>query len=194
MASAELTGLLLAAGLGSRFGGGKLSAELDGAPLALHAARELAGQSKHLVAVCNPANTALNGALAALGYQTVENAKPARGLSSSLALGAAAARGDGLLVCLADMPLITSAHLAALRQAFDASDRQAIVATSCGETRSPPAIFPRAQWEALKTMTGDKGARELLQTGLAVEAEQAMLIDIDTQADLAEIRAKIDIR
>jgi molybdenum cofactor cytidylyltransferase len=191
MACAELTGLLLAAGLGSRFGGGKLAAELGGIPLALHAARTLAGEAKWLVAVCNPANAALNASIAALGYQIIENNEPEHGLSRSLALGAAVARGDGLLVCLADMPRVTAAHLAKLRLAFDASGWDAIIATSCEETRSPPALFPRAIWDQLATMTGDKGARDLLRTGVPVEADPDMLIDIDTQADLAEIRVKI---
>ncbi len=194
MACADLTGLLLAAGLGSRLGGGKLSAELEGIPLALHAARTLAGEAKWLVAVCNPSNTELNAALASLGYKIIENGEPERGLSGSLARGIAAAQGDGLLVCLADMPRVTSAHLDALRQAFDASDHQTIIATTCRETRSPPAIFPCAFWDELQATTEDKGARDLLRAGLAVEAEPAMLIDIDTPADLAEIRAKIRAR
>jgi molybdenum cofactor cytidylyltransferase len=180
MASADLTGLILAAGLGSRFGGGKLMAELDGMPLALHAARTLAREAKWLVAVCNPANTVINQAIAALGYQIVENDEPALGLSHSLALGVKVARGDGLLICLADMPRVTTAHLASLRQAFDAAGHQRIVATSCQKMRSPPVIFPCTSWS--------------LRTGVAVEADPDMLIDVDTQADLAEILTKTGAR
>jgi molybdenum cofactor cytidylyltransferase len=186
MGSADITGLLLAAGLGVRFGGNKLSAALNGLPLALHAAQTLAAHAGQLIAVCNPQNVDLNRAIADLGYAITLNDAPSLGLSRSLALGAAEAAGNGLLVCLADMPFVAPDHLAALLAAFAASKNKSIVATSCGDTRSPPAVFPRAVWPDLAVLVGDKGARDLLRTALSVEADPAILIDIDTQGDLTK--------
>ena len=53
----------------------------------------------------------------------------------------------------------------------------------------PPAIFPASLFPALSKTTGDHGARSLLQQGVAVFADEAMLADVDTVADLASLSA-----
>jgi molybdenum cofactor cytidylyltransferase len=85
-----------------------------------------------------------------------------------------------MLVCLADMPFVTAAHLAIL---IDAGGSQ-IIASAVGETRMPPALFPRGVWPTLATLSGDDGARALLRDATIIQGTPEMLVDIDTRADL----------
>ena len=177
---------VLAAGLSSRFGGDKLLHPFNGRPLAAHIADTLAGiDVGHRIAIC-PSDSAQRAALfAASGFEIVGNPYPDRGLAYSLALAAVRATelaADGLLVCLADMPNVTSAHLLALISVATDSE---IVATRAGNLRCPPAIFGRSSLPLLLGLSGDHGARQLLGTAALVKAAPEMVRDFDVAADFS---------
>jgi molybdenum cofactor cytidylyltransferase len=181
---ASIAGVLLAAGRGTRFGGNKLEAMLGKRMLGVHAAHNLAAMKcGWLFAVHDPAHDRLAAALTGKGFTLLDNHAPGAGLSHSLALAARAAMAtaaDVMLVCLADMPFVTTAHLAAL---VDAGGDH-VVASAIGEVRMPPALFPRAHWAALTNRLGDVGARHLLGNAIMIQGAAEMLADIDTRADL----------
>lgn len=188
----KIFAVLLAAGAGTRFGGKKLEADFNGAMLGTHAARMLAKLGfRWTFAVHHPAHDRLAAALAALGLTLVPNPDADRGLSSSLACALAAAEAteaDALLVLLADMPLVTAQHVAALIEARRANPN-AIIASESAGIPMPPAIFPRYRWSQLKEEgQGDTGARALLRDAMRVPADPATMIDIDTVADLERLR------
>lgn len=95
--------VILAAGTGSRFGGQKLLALLDGKPLIAHVVAAVA----HLpTVVVGPPELEPHIYPARL----VENLEPERGMTHSLRLANATIdANDALLVLLADMPYITRA-------------------------------------------------------------------------------------
>ncbi|WP_395817424.1 nucleotidyltransferase family protein [Devosia sp.] len=173
--------LVLAAGLSQRFGGDKLLAPLQGKPLAAHVAATVAGLDvSQRIAICST-RAERQAIFAAQGFEIIENGDPGRGMASSLALGAQRALGLGaerMLVCLADMPFVTAAHLLQL-MAADGN----VVATAAGGVRSPPAVFLREVFPALTLLTGDSGARHLLQAAAVVEATPAMVRDFDLPSD-----------
>jgi molybdenum cofactor cytidylyltransferase len=189
MASARIIGILLAAGSGSRFGGKKLDALLGGMMIGEHAARALAAcRCGWFAAVCGDDNSALAGMLDQLGFVTIVNANPEAGLSHSLVLGARQASqcdADAMLVCLGDMPFVTSDHLDRLIAAFASADGQACITSQYGQTRTPPAIFPKSRFPELMALAGDQGARLLLRDAIGVATDPLLLADIDTQDDLA---------
>ena len=192
MACADLACVLLAAGSGTRFGGNKLEARLDGEPIGLHAARTLAtlGFSWRF-AVHDPRHTTLAAGLSALGFTLIANEKPEAGQAHSLALGVAAASATparALLVALGDMPMVEALHLRALI-AQSAQHPDAVIASSAGMVRQPPALLPRSIWPQLLHGKGDQGARSWLQDAILVEASPAQLRDIDTLDDLAAIES-----
>lgn len=184
----ELAVILLAAGRSTRFGAeDKLLADLDGTPLALHAAATLArlGAGQR-IAVCHTADGALAQALAAMGFTVVVNAQPERGLSTSLACGITEAAGGtarAALVCLADMPLVSPAHIARLSARWDETTAP-VVASTNGEAAMPPAIFARALFADLQSGSGDRGGRALLRGAALVQASAEELADIDRPEDL----------
>jgi molybdenum cofactor cytidylyltransferase len=172
---------VLAAGLGTRFGGGKLEAPCAGKPLgrwALDAAEE-AGLGPGLVV------TGLGGASFAEGWTKVINPTPDAGLGSSLALAAQLALAGGrekLLVLLADMPLVTPAYL-----------RELAASPAPTATRQPdgragvPALLDRKLLRKAARLTGDRGAGSLLGEATLLDPPAGMLRDVDTPQDLAHV-------
>ncbi|OYU35356.1 NTP transferase domain-containing protein [Novosphingobium sp. PASSN1] len=177
--------VLLAGGQSARFGGPKLIAPLGGKPLALHAAAMLA-------ALPFAARFAVIGPhapdLAALGYQTVPLDPPGAAQARSLALGVAAAQASGaraVLVALADMPLVPSAHIRALVEAFDGER----IATSAGGVTMPPALFGAQHFAALTALGGDRGGASLLRGAPTVPLDPALALDVDRPEDIARAEA-----
>ncbi len=183
--------VLLAAGRSSRFGADKLSAPLAEKPLIRHAAETLASLPlARRVAVLG----ADAPGLADIGFAEVRLPGAEQPQSASLAagIGTLGCQGlRGIMVALADMPLVTPDHLAALAAAFNGSQA---VCSLAGAVRSPPAIFPASQHDLLLAQHGDRGARALLADAVTVPAPPSTLIDIDTPADLTHAEAVIAAR
>lgn len=185
--------VLLAAGRSRRFDDGdKLAEPFLDKPLAYHVVTALENVPfKARIAVV--AATQLD--FAALGYQVVHNDDPTLGQARSLCFGVEAARRTGaeaILVALADMPRVTAAHIYRLMDAANGPDT--IVASSDGVQPGPPALFGKARFDELLAIEGDHGARELIRAGRHVVTSPAELVDVDTQQDLADLRARFGLK
>src|SRR5690606_21502788 len=114
--------ILLAAGAGTRFGGGKLLHPLeDGVAIAAHAARNLIAAGLPVTAVVRPGDFPLAELLEQEGCQVTICPDAGRGMGVSLAHGVTAARdAGGWVVALADMPRIRPATIARVVQALAA--------------------------------------------------------------------------
>lgn len=186
MAAANILCALIAAGTSKRFDGNKLEAIFNGKMLGAYAATAMRDADLGAcIAVTRTQSPVLNMWLASHGYALINNDNPNAGLSRSISLAAQAAIDrdvDALLICLADMPFVPATHLRALAEAPE----QGIIASSNGTTAMPPAMFPRETFEKLTKLSGDGGARALLDSAILIDCEPEWLIDIDTRADLAE--------
>ncbi|MGZ3280093.1 MAG: nucleotidyltransferase family protein [Caulobacteraceae bacterium] len=181
--------LVLAAGSGSRFGGGKLMAPWKGGVLidgALGAAFAAPVKAVHVVVGADPAVTAH---ARARGAQIVEARDHALGLSASLRAGVAALPQDaaGVLVLLGDMPRVPHAVLAPLVAAVEAG---ALAAAPTFEGRiGNPAALSAALFPKIMALQGDRGARVLIEgLGEAVvltpAPDSGVLYDVDRPEDL----------
>jgi len=178
--------VLLAAGRSQRFDGDKLSEEFLDKPLAYHVVTALE-KIPFCARIAIVSDTRLD--FGALGYRAIENPDPSLGQARSLCHGVAAAREAGCeyaLVALADMPRVTAAHIHRLFDAANGADT--IVASSDGVRPMPPALFGAGCFDGLLDLRGDEGARELIKRGRHVVTTPAELVDIDTRADLKELR------
>ena len=185
----QVYALVLAAGSGSRFGGGKLMASwrsgvlLDGA---LDAA--FAAPVEMVIAVVG-ADPAAAAHAEARGARIAHAADHAQGLSASLKAGIAALPADaaGVLVFLGDMPLVPRAVLAPLVQAI-AAGAPAAVPVFEGKVGNPAALSARL-FPDLLALQGDRGARALIEgLGQAVvripAPDAGVLYDVDFPDDL----------
>lgn len=189
--SGPLAIALLAAGQASRFGGGKLDAELRGKRLGRHALDTAVAldQDAVLLVVGDPP-----AAFAAEAGELVElltNPHPADGLGASVALAARHAEKEGsmaLLLLAADMPLLREATLRRLVDAC-APGVPSAVRHADGHP-GIPACFPREWFERLQGLSGDQGAGKLLRQADAIRVITVPtdeLSDVDTAQDLARL-------
>jgi len=181
---------ILAAGRSARFGTeDKLAAPFRGKPLGLHTAEALTGlEFGHRWVIARTADHICMPRWTSAGFETVVNADAAKGMGSSLRCAADRAKeagAEGLMVCLADMPLVPPAHFSALKRVW--SERGGLVASQDGALVSPPAIFSREQFGALLDLTGDQGAKPLLKTAYPVTSPPGALVDVDDPETLRRL-------
>jgi molybdenum cofactor cytidylyltransferase len=114
----------------------------------------------------------------------------ARGLSASVKAGIAAVDGaSAALICLGDMPLVTSAMMDAMIDAFDPDCGKIILVPTCKGERGNPVLWGRDLFPHFTALSGDSGARQLLVRHASLVAEMelgttAILQDFDTPQSL----------
>ena len=179
--------LVLAAGSGRRMGAaGKLTADFRGKPLVAHAVDAVLAAGLPALVVLGDRAEAVRAALAGRDVAFTTAPDYAEGMAASLRAGIAAVPPEwsAILVTLGDMPLIRPATLAALAAAQD------VVIPRYNGQRGNPVRWPRASFAALATLTGDTGARSILERH-HVEFldfdDPGILADVDTPADLAAL-------
>ena len=186
---------LLAAGTASRIGDGrhKLLAEFDGVALVRRLAQAACDSDiSNLVVITGHRATEIEAALAGLPAEIAHNPDFATGMASSLIAGFAskpAARADGILVMLADMPAVSTADLNALIEAFRAAGGQAIVRAVAGGAPGNPVILPSVLRDQVMQLEGDVGARHLIDAAglpvIEVEIGENARLDVDTAEAIA---------
>lgn len=193
----QIAAVVLAAGRSRRMGGPNKLLERVGDRTLVRIAVEaaLASGASEVVVVTGHQAGEIAQMLAGLNVTLVHNSDFAEGLSTSLRAGIEALPStvDAALVCLADMPGITSIVLDRLIDAFDPDVGRLIVLPTFKGKRGNPVLWGRRFFPALAAIHGDVGARHLIgeHVGAVVEVEfddSAVTRDIDTQAALRRLR------
>lgn len=184
-----IAGILLAAGAGARFGGGKLLALLeDGTPVGVRSARSLRGAVDRLLAVVRPGDLPLEALLRAEGAEVFPFPGASEGMGASLAFGVSnAPTADGWVVALADMPFVRPETVEAVVRRL--KEGSLLVAPSFGGRRGHPVGFAGVLLPEILRLTGDAGARSILSRHASeivlVESDDPGIVrDIDVQSDL----------
>jgi molybdenum cofactor cytidylyltransferase len=182
-------GILLAAGSASRFGSHKLLHPLpDGTPIGVAAARNLKQGVDHAIAVVRPNDLQLSALLQAEGLTTVISEHAKRGISASLVSAiSATANADGWLIALADMPWIKPQTISTIAMMLE--NGVDLAAPCYAGQRGHPVGFSRMFLPDLLSLTGDKGASDLLRTNtdlvqLFHSDDDGIVQDIDRPRDL----------
>jgi len=184
-----IAGVLLAAGSGSRFGGGKLLARLaDGTPVGVRSARALRAAVDRALAVVRPGDGELAALLEAEGFEVLPFADAAEGMGASLAFGVAAIPdAGGWLVALADMPWVRPETVSAVAGLLRGG--ALIAAPARGGRRGHPVGFGHSLISELTGLRGDRGAREVLTR----HADSILLLDVDDDGILFDVDELDDI-
>ena len=185
--------VLLAAGAGRRFGGGKLLYEIDGTPMisrALSLYAPLAFSAR--VCVTRDEAQSIRQEAADCGFIVAINPEPERGVGTSVSIATAELlrlepKLDGILYAVSDQPYLTPESVKALMDAF-AANPERIASLGFGGVRGNPAIFPKDLFGELMDLTEDIGGgaviRRHMERLLLVEAGFALeLADIDTRSE-----------
>lgn len=192
--SPPLRGVLLAAGLGRRFGGGKLVQRIPGSdtPLVLAAWRNLTSVLPESLAVCRPQDEAVVAMLEESGIPFVPCADAALGMGHSLACGVAASQpASGWLIALGDMPRVDPASIEAVAAAL--LEGAGIAIPLYQGQKGHPVGFAGRFGDALRALEGDTGARSVIHAHpeavrLVQIDDPGILADVDTPEDLERIR------
>ncbi|GAB6841969.1 molybdenum cofactor cytidylyltransferase [Methylorubrum rhodinum] len=188
MPEPRIAAVILAAGLGTRFGAQpKMLAPFAGKPMVRHAAEAaLASAARPVVVVLGAHTGPVAAALEGLDLTLVENPDFAAGLSTSLKAGLAALPQEtqAALVLLGDMPRIGAAHIDGLIAAYRAAEpRPSAVIPVRDQRRGNPVLLDlKVLKDALKTLSGDRGAGLLLSRRtdvLEVLGDAATGFDVD---------------
>ena len=157
----KIAALILAAGAASRFGSTKQLANIDGKPMLQHCIDQANNVLPGMVFTVL-GNQHQNIAANITGSQLILNPDWQEGIGKSIATGATYLKADydAILVLLADQPRVKSRHLHQLIRLFDG---QRPVCSYYRESVGVPAIFPKVNFDALTELSGDQGAKALLQ-------------------------------
>ena len=178
--------VILAAGTSSRLGAPKQLVELNGERLLDRAVRIAVEAGCHpVMVVLGAAGTEIQTACNLAGATVVHNPDWPEGMASSIraAVNALPSATGGLLLLACDQPAVTASHLESLIAAARGGGDQLPVASTYAEIKGVPAFFPGTLFHHLRQLTGDCGARSLLDSALAVHLPNGE-IDVDTAASL----------
>lgn len=197
----DIVAILLAAGASSRMRGtDKLLAHLidkDAATrktLLRHVAEQLsAAQIQRLIVVVRADIAKYEQILSGLAVEIIVAPHAADGMSQSLkaGIGAAGPSVGGYLIALADMPALTKDHYNKIVSAFKPTQAQQIIRPQTKDGRfGHPVCFSRDFFDALSTLDGDQGARNIIKRYpkrvQSVMMDDAIHIDLDTPEAWAE--------
>jgi len=184
--------VVLAAGLGSRFGGRKLLAAWDeGVLLEGALAAAFAAPVRSVTVVIGAEGKAIAAAARAFDPRTlvIHAHDYAEGMAASLRTGIASlpADADGAFIFLGDMPRVPTAVLQQMAEAVVAGAEAA--APVFEGRRGNPVLIARSLFPGLLALTGDAGARGVLQDlgdrlALVPSPDDGVLFDVDVPEDL----------
>ncbi|AQZ34738.1 molybdopterin-guanine dinucleotide biosynthesis protein MobA [Pseudomonas sp. LPH1] len=191
-AAPGVAALMLAAGYSRRFGGDKRRLVLDDGRSLLAASLALpCSMLEEVWLVLRPDESIRELGLPA-SIKLVQHPLTAQGMGHSLAAGAerllAESHADAAAIFLADMPSI---RLDSLETLIAHSSVNCIVLPSYQGKRGHPVLFGRDFWPQLATLSGDTGAKPVLQQNpeavrIVELNDPGVLQDVDTPADLAQ--------
>lgn len=194
-ADGTVVGVLLAAGLGTRFeGGNKLLANASRnhdrhAVVRLAAERLVESPVARAVAVLGHDADQVADVLRPLDIETVYNPAYEAGQATSVARGVDWARdhdADAALFALGDMPWVSPQTYHALLDRWRETGAEIVVPEYEGK-RGNPVLFGATHFDALAAVAGDTGGRELMTREpvewVAVD-DPGISRDIDAREDL----------
>ncbi len=191
----KVVAIVLAAGLGSRMGGDKMLAQVDGKPMiAITVSNILASAVDEVIVVTGHDSQKVEAALAGMNLRFVNNPDYSKGLATSLRAGVeAAGNADAAVICLGDMPRVKPQVVDKLIAAFNPVEHRSIVVPTCNNTFGNPVLWGAEHFVRLANLVGDRGARKLLAELASdvteVEADSGVLLDADTPEALAQLKS-----
>ncbi len=156
-------GLILAAGRGTRFGGGKMLADIDHRPMLQHVLDAAsAAELRPVMVVLGDDAEAIEDIVHWRDERRVRNPDPERGLSSSLMLGLEALRDEQrVLVLLGDQPFLSVEQIDLITEAPADPGRPMVVPRYSDGHVGNPVLLERDAFGLATDLDGDRGMSQL---------------------------------
>ena len=184
--------VIMASGLGKRFGSNKLMAEFNGTPMILQALKASESLSENRVVVTRHKEVA--ELCEQYGVKVVLHMLPHR--SDTVRLGLEALEDiDGCMFLPADQPLLRKQTINDLVLQWS-ENQEFIMRPSCNGTPGAPVLFPQWAFQELKSLPEGKGGSWLISQHPQSVKEMSILdtmelVDADTPQTLAMLKQYI---
>ncbi len=189
-----ITGIVLAAGMGSRFGGDKMLHPIkqkngDELAMGLLSAMNLKPWVDDIICVVRASDKTLISIYEQHGFKVHISEHYELGLSASLVAGIQACKGASMYVlALGDMPYIKAKTYQDIRQSLDKSDKDKIIQPTFNGMPGHPMVFPQRLKNELLALQGDVGARSIVKKEahniISVKVQDGGIHwDVDTKTD-----------
>ena len=149
---------------------------------------------KDVYCVLGANNTAIRNVVSFPNIHFLNHVNYNKGLSASIAFGISqialeAQKYDAVLILLGDQPAIEKDYLNDMI-AFFCKKAPTIITSNYGHKLGVPAIFPKSYFSTLQELSGDFGAKNLLNKNKEVVAfsKKTNFVDIDTAEDLSAFK------
>ena len=198
---ARVSAILLAAGESRRMGGrNKLELTIDDLPLVSHTAHTLlASRLAELVVVLGHEAERVRSHLEGLPLTLVVNPHYREGQMTSVHAGLAALSGrcDGVMVCLSDQPLLESADINRLIDAFNSRKRGSVLVPTYEGRRGNPIVLAYAHREAILSGNRNLGCKRFIERNPELVETFEMdsdhvLFDLDTPDEYRELLKRLN--
>jgi len=183
--------VLLAAGAGKRFGGGKLLHAVDGEPMIARALR-LFSEVPFAARVCvtRAEETEIQLLAHERGIPVAINPDPERGVGTSVAIATEAILAkepalDGILYAVADQPYLTQESVEKLLEAF-AEHPNDIISLAFAGRRGNPAVFSAEFYPELCALKEDTGGNAVMKR----HPDRLRLVEAGSAEELRDIDTK----
>lgn len=196
----NIAGLILAAGMSARAGNtNKLLHPFKDKPLVGHTAQALAdSRVKSVLAVLGHEAKVLEKALLHHAVAISVNIDYQQGLSTSLVHGVSLLYDyDAIIVCLGDMPHITTDVINQLIEASLANPYKSFFIPVYQGKRGNPLLITYRRYDDILKLQGDVGVRSLLgeypeETMEIVVNSEGVLLDYDTEHELTQLDRHVE--
>lgn len=183
----RIAGVLLAAGRAVRFGGDKLLARFAHGPhagtaIGVVAWRNLRAAIDDVIVVVRASDETLRLTFEDVGARTIVAPRADEGLGATIAAAVEArATSDGYVFALGDMPFIEPSTIARVAEAL--ARGASIAAPRYRGRRGHPVGFSRVQRAELLHLSGDEGARSIVEG----QKDALALLDVDDPGIVRDI-------
>jgi molybdenum cofactor cytidylyltransferase len=190
-----IAAIVLAAGFARRMGRPKLLLDFRGKAIVRWSVEAVIRHVDEVVVVTGPSDEGVREALDGLAVRWAVNPRPHEGQGSSLATGVAALKPwtRAAVVVLGDQPRVPDGVVPALLAAWKRTGKP-IVAPVYRGMQGTPVLFSGEVFAELKTLTGDAGARSVVNAKAErverVPFDVPMPADVDTPEDYARLHVE----